>query len=105
MKTAEEILNDHLWMGNKPSIAQESILSAMEEYAAQQPEPQPIEKLFDLKEDCYVWLKHKRGEVEVAKVVAQSGFDVYIEHAGKPINKFWSIQYFQSFIIADIPKF
>src|SRR5690606_26068997 len=66
------------------------------------PEPQPIENLFELEEDTSVWLKGYYNLIEYA----------YFYHGDKVL--FWgecelskevSEELFQSFLIAEAPKF
>lgn len=106
MKTVQEILDYHFIHGL--GTGEDIIEAAFEEYRNQQPDPQPIEKLFDLKEDTDVWIKDNDDEIYLGHCFpAWDDWVVILEV--KNLDTFQGeseiTHAFKSFIIVETPKF
>lgn len=120
MKTAEEIVIEHgLFCTCHEGYTSRDLIApdcpmhnfdyegALEEYASQlrqQPEPQPIEKLFDLKEDCYVWVKAMDRGIYPGRFLLWPDEDsiLFVDEIGYFKQEAKST--FDSFIPAQIPN-
>jgi hypothetical protein len=67
------------------------------------PEPQPIEKLFELEEDTSVWVKSKLGVMRFGRYNSFS--QTLVTDQGEFYSKDEITKYKTSFLIAEVPKF
>lgn len=112
MKTTREVFKETLdklgFSGYKPNEMTNSdywlcTTTAMEEYRNQQPDTQPIDKLFELKEYTPVWIKWKKsGSIDLMYYGGNGNID-WLRHESFYGDEI--LEFFESFVVAEIPKF
>lgn len=104
MKTALDILSKYKTWTHPLDYDENAIIEAMHEYASLKHDPEPIDNLFKLKASTHVWVKDREGDIFLAYCQVLNN-SVSITEGDRTYEGEHIYHFYESFLIAEVPKF